>query len=59
MRELKLKYAEERKGTVTVQARVRYNDLELGRVVDKGEAIDVKPERVDVLIQKGLVEIAW
>jgi hypothetical protein len=28
-------------------------------VVDKGDAIDVKPERADVLIQKGLVEIAW
>ena len=55
----KAKYAEERKGTVTVQARMRYNDLELGRVVDKGEAIDVKPERADVLIAKGLVEIAW
>lgn len=55
----KAKYAEERKGTVTVQARMRYNDLELGRVVDKGEAIDVKPERADVLIDKGLTEIAW
>ena len=55
----KAKYAEERKGTVTVQARMRYNDLELCRVVDKGEAIDVKPERADVLIAKGLVEIAW
>lgn len=55
----KAKYAEERKGTVTVQARVRYNDLELGRVVDKGEAIDVKPERADVLIKKGIAEIAW
>jgi glycosyltransferase involved in cell wall biosynthesis len=55
----KAKYAEESKGTVTVQARMRYNDLELGRVVDKGEAIDVKPERADVLISKGLAEIAW
>lgn len=55
----KAKYADERKGTVTVQARVRYNDLELGRVVDKGEAIDVKPERADMLIAKGLAEIAW
>ncbi len=55
----KAKCAEERKDTVTVQARVRYNDLELGRVVDKGEAIDVKPERADVLIAKGLAEIAW
>lgn len=55
----KAKYADERKGTVTVQARIRYNDLELGRVVDKGEAIDVKPERADVLIAKGLAEIAW
>lgn len=55
----KAKCAEERKGTVTVQARMRYNDLELGRVVDKGEAIDVKPERADVLIAKSLAEIAW
>jgi glycosyltransferase involved in cell wall biosynthesis len=55
----KAKYAEERKGTVTVQACMRYNDLELGRVVDKSEAIDVKPERADVLIAKGLAEIAW
>lgn len=55
----KAKYAEQRKETVTVQARVRYNDLELGRVVDKGDAIDVTPERADVLISKGLVEIAW
>ena len=55
----KAKYADERKGTVTVQVRMRYNDLELGRVVNKGEAIDVKPERADVLIAKGLAEIAW
>lgn len=55
----KAKYSVERKDIVTVQARVRYNDLELGRVVDKGEAIDVKPERADVLIAKGLAEIAW
>lgn len=55
----KAKYAEVRKGTVTVQARVRYNDLELGCVVEKGEAIDVKPERADVLIAKGVAEIAW
>jgi hypothetical protein len=38
---------------------MRYNDLELGRVVDKGVTIDVKPERADVLIAKGLAEIAW
>lgn len=55
----KAKYAEDRKETVTIQARMRYNDLELGRVVDRGEAIDVKPERADVLIAKGLAEIAW
>lgn len=55
----KAKYNDDHKGMVTVQARVRYNDLELGRVVDKGEAIDVKPERADVLIAKGLAEIAW
>lgn len=55
----KAKYANDHKGIVTVQARMRYNDLELGRVVDKGEAIDVTPERADVLIAKGLVEIAW
>lgn len=55
----KAKYAEERKDTMTVQVRVRYHDLELGRVLEIGEAIDVKPERADVLIQKGLVEIAW
>ena len=55
----KAKYAEERKETVTVQARMRYNDLELGRIVDSGESIDVKPERADVLIAKGIAEIAW
>lgn len=55
----KAKYAEERKETVTVQARMRYNDLELGRVVENGESIDVKPERADVLIAKGIVGIAW
>ena len=55
----KAKYAEERKETVTVQVRMRYNDLELGRVVDNGDVIDVKPERADVLIAKGLAEIAW
>ena len=53
------KYADDRKGTMTVQARMSYNDLELGRVVNQGESIDVKPERADVLIAKGLVEIGW
>jgi hypothetical protein len=55
----KAKYADDHKGMVSVMVRMRYNDLELGRVVEKGESIDVKPERADVLIQKGLVEIAW
>ena len=55
----KANYADERNGTVTVQVRMRYNDLELGRVVDKGDVIDVKPERADLLIAKGLAEIAW
>ena len=55
----KAKYAEDRKDTVTVQARVRYNDLEQGRVMNVGDVFDVKPERADVLIGKGLVEIAW
>lgn len=55
----KAKYADDHKGMVSVMARMRYNDLELGRVVEKGESIDVKPERADVLIAKGLVEIAW
>lgn len=55
----KAKYEDTHKGLVTVQVRMRYNDLELGRVVDKGEGIDVKPERADALIAKGLVEIAW
>ena len=55
----KAKYAEERKNTVTIQALMTYNDLELGRVVMKGESIDVKPERAEKLIAKGLVEIAW
>ena len=55
----KAKYAEDRKDTVTVQARVRYNDLEQGRVMNVGDIFDVKPERADVLIGKGLVEIAW
>ena len=55
----KAKYAEDRKDTVTVQARARYNDLEQGRVMNVGDVFDVKPERADVLIGKGLVEIAW
>lgn len=55
----KAKYTDERKNKVTVQCVTRYSDLELGRVVDKGEAIDVKPERAEVLIGKGLVEMAW
>ena len=55
----KAKYSEDRKDTVTVQARVRYNDLEQGRVMNVGDLFDVKPERADVLIGKGLVEIAW
>lgn len=55
----KAKYAEDRKDTVTVQARVRYNDLEQGRVMNVGDLFDVKPERADLLIGKGLVEIAW
>lgn len=53
------KYTEDHKDTVTVQARVRYNDLEQGRVMNVGDIFDVKPERADVLISKGLVEIAW
>lgn len=55
----KAKYNEGRKDTVTVQVRVRYNDLEQGRVMNVGDIFDVKPERADVLIGKGLVEIAW
>ena len=55
----KAKYAEDHKDTVTVQARVRYNDLEQGRVMNVGDIFDAKPERADVLIGKGLVEIAW
>ncbi len=55
----KAKYEDAHKGMVTVQVRMRYNDLELGRLVEKGESIDVKPERADVLIGKGLAEIAW
>ena len=55
----KAKYTEEHKDTVTVMARTRYHDLELGRVVNPGESIDVKPERADVLIKKGIAEIAW
>lgn len=55
----KAKYADDHKGMVTVQARCRYNDLVLGRVVSVNEVFDVKPERADVLIGKGLVEIAW
>jgi len=50
---------DERKGIVTVDILQRYNDLQLGRVVDKGESIDVTSERADVLIAKGLAEIAW
>lgn len=53
------KYSDDHKDMVSVMARMRYNDLELGRTVEKGESIDVKPERADVLIAKGLVEIAW
>lgn len=55
----KAEYSDEHKGMVTVQARMRYNDLELGRVVNGAEIYDVKPERADVLISKGLAEIAW
>lgn len=55
----KVDYVNNDNGMVTVKTLIRYRDLELGRVVDKGEAIDVKPERADVLIQKGLVEIVW
>ena len=55
----KAKYAEDHKDTVTVQVRVRYNDLDLGRVMNVGDIFDVKPERADALIGKGLVEIAW
>lgn len=55
----KAKYEDDRKGTVTVQAKMRYNDLELHRMVGFGESIDVTPERADHLIKLGLVEIAW
>ena len=55
----KVKYAQEHKDIVTVQAIMRYHDLELGRVVDKGETLDVKLERADVLIQKGLAGMVW
>lgn len=49
----------ERKDAVTIEAVQRYNDLLLGRVVEKGEAIDVTPERADVLISKGIAKVAW
>jgi len=49
----------ERNDIVTMEVVQRYNDLQLGRVLDRGEAIDVTPERADVLIAKGLAEIAW
>lgn len=47
------------KGITTIIAQERYNDLELGRIVNKGEELDVKPERADVLIAKGLAAKAW
>lgn len=53
------KTARAKSSTMTVEAKMRYHDLELGRVVEKGEAFDVTQERADVLIGKGLVEIAW
>lgn len=49
----------ERNDIVTMEVVQRYNDLQLGRVLDRGEVIDVTPERADVLIAKGLAEIAW
>lgn len=55
----KAKYAEDHKGMVTVQARMCYKDLELNRTVGRGEVLDVKPARAKVLVEKGLVEIAW
>lgn len=55
----KAEYTDDHKAMVTVQARVRYNDLVLGRVMSVNEVFDVKPERAEVLIGKGLVEIAW
>lgn len=55
----KAKYADDHKGMVTVQARMCYKDLELDRTVGRGEVLDVKPARAKVLIEKGLVEIAW
>lgn len=50
---------DERKNIVTVEALQRYNDLQVGRVVEKGEVLYVTPERAEVLVNKGLVEIAW
>ena len=55
----KAKYSDDHKGMATVQARMRYNDLDMDRIVNSGEIFDVTPERASVLIAKGLVEIAW
>lgn len=55
----KARYVDTNKGMRTVQVLVRYQDLELGRVVDKGELLDVKPTRADLLISLGLVTIVW
>lgn len=55
----KSEYAKVMNGIVSVQATMRYNDLVLGRTVDRGETIEVTPERAELLIDKGLAEIAW
>ena len=53
------KYENDHKTLVTIQARVRYHDLQMNRIMNIGESFDVTCERADELVSKGLVEIAW
>lgn len=55
----KAKYETTKKDTVTVEVKQQYRDVELGRVMNVGEAIDVLPKRAEHLASLGLVDIAW
>ena len=46
-------------GVFTVTAVRRYSDIELGRIVERGETLTVARERADRLVELGLVEIVW
>jgi glycosyltransferase involved in cell wall biosynthesis len=50
---------EQENGSVTILAVQKYMDLQLNRIVSRGEELCVDKERAETLIAKGLAERAW